>query len=271
MLSVLREKRLLWPSVMTLVALGILLSLGTWQWQRRAWKNELVQTIEARSTATALPPEAWPNLRCQTVQDVGLEFSCDYMRVTLRGTWDHARERHVFIAVPRQPNGIGGPGYWVFTPLVMAYPDGAREIFVNRGFVPEAHKVSTGRAAGQLADVVEVTGLFRSAEPRSWFTGRNDEPRNIWYARNPFEFLAKDLGKQPAPAVPQSVGGTGPSRLGFYVDQTGEPPPGGLPLPLAGRIAIPNRHLEYALTWWALAATLAGVFAVYTRGRLRGR
>ncbi len=30
--------------------------------------------------------------------------------------------------------------------------------------------------------------------------------------------------------------------------------------------AIPNRHLEYALTWFGLAAALAGVYAVFIAG-----
>jgi surfeit locus 1 family protein len=32
---------------------------------------------------------------------------------------------------------------------------------------------------------------------------------------------------------------------------------------------LPNRHLEYALTWYGLALTLAGVFAAFARTRLR--
>ena len=36
----------------------------------------------------------------------------------------------------------------------------------------------------------------------------------------------------------------------FYIDLLSPSPPGGLPQPTAGRIDIPNRHLEYALTWF---------------------
>jgi surfeit locus 1 family protein len=34
---------------------------------------------------------------------------------------------------------------------------------------------------------------------------------------------------------------------------------------------IPNRHLEYALTWFGLAATLIGVFVAFAAGRLHGQ
>ena len=32
---------------------------------------------------------------------------------------------------------------------------------------------------------------------------------------------------------------------------------------------LPNRHLEYAMTWYGLALTLIGVFAAFARSRLR--
>ena len=262
MLALLREKRLLWPAVMTLAGVILGLGLGTWQLRRLAWKTELISTIEARTGIAPLPPEAWPNLRCLTVREVGLELSCEYMKVSLRGTWDHSRERHVFISVPRQANGVGGPGYWVFTPLKLS---GTQSwIFVNRGFVPAVAKAPAMRAAGQVSGEVELSGLIRSAEVRGRLSGQADDVRNIWYVRNPFEFLAKEFGKGlPDPPPAGSGFSSGPSPLVFYIDQTSPPPPFGLPLPLAGKIELPNRHLEYALTWFSLAATLLAVFGFY--------
>jgi surfeit locus 1 family protein len=35
------------------------------------------------------------------------------------------------------------------------------------------------------------------------------------------------------------------------------------------RLNLPNRHLEYALTWYGLAATLAGVYLAFAINRLR--
>ena len=35
------------------------------------------------------------------------------------------------------------------------------------------------------------------------------------------------------------------------------------------RIDLPNRHLEYALTWYGLALTLIGVYAAFVVSRLR--
>ncbi len=61
----------------------------------------------------------------------------------------------------------------------------------------------------------------------------------------------------------------GPAPRLYYIDMIGPAPPSGLPLPHANKLAISNRHLEYALTWYALAATLFGIFIAFTRSRLR--
>ena len=45
--------------------------------------------------------------------------------------------------------------------------------------------------------------------------------------------------------------------------------PGGLPQGGVTRLEIPNRHLEYALTWYGLALTLIGIFSAYAASRLK--
>jgi len=41
------------------------------------------------------------------------------------------------------------------------------------------------------------------------------------------------------------------------------------PKPDLKALTLSNRHLEYAMTWWGLAATLAGVFAAFAWGRFK--
>jgi surfeit locus 1 family protein len=248
------------PTLAAAVALAILIGLGTWQWNRKAWKDDLIATIAARSAARPLDSAGWRALDCRRADAVGLAASCDWRVVRLSGTFEHDRERHIFISVPRQPNGIGGPGYWVMTPFRI---DGeAGSIYVNRGFVPEASKAPTSRRAGLIADRVDLTGYIRTAEARLRFSAENSRERNVYFVRDPVE-----LG-MPGP----STGRTLPSDpQSFYIDQIGPPPPGGLPLPIAGKLELPNRHLEYALTWWGLALALGGVWAVFVRGLLYAR
>ena len=56
--------------------------------------------------------------------------------------------------------------------------------------------------------------------------------------------------------------------LPFFVDAEAEPaPPGGWPRGGVTRLELPNRHLEYALTWYGLAAALVGVFLAFAAAR----
>jgi len=260
-----RGKGLVALTIAMLASLAVLVSLGNWQWQRKAWKEELIATMEARASAEPLPPERWASLSCRSANEVDLAESCEFTTVRLVGRFDHSGERHLFTSAP-QGSSHEGPGYWVFTPFEIAGTNS--RIFVNRGFVPEANKNPRTRPEGQLSGEVEIIGQIRSAEERGMFTGANDPQANIWFLRNPRELLG-------APAVHpgelERWRGPGPSGLDFYVDQIAPAPPGGLPTPRPSRITLPNRHLEYALTWWGLAVTLLGVYAAFVVGRLRSR
>ena len=55
----------------------------------------------------------------------------------------------------------------------------------------------------------------------------------------------------------------------FSIDADATPNPGGWPKGGATVMKIPNNHLSYALTWFALAATLAAVTAVFIAKRER--
>ena len=257
MLERIARAKLVVPALLSLLGLMVLIGLGTWQLQRRAWKDTIIATLKARSGAPAITATAsWPGLPCHDLKDTGLANPCEYQPVIVRGTFDHARERHIFTAAPNAP-GIGpGRGFWVFTPMKL---EGAgKTVFVNRGFVPEALKEAGKRVVGQTTQAVEITGLYRSVQTRGWFDGENDAARNIWYVRAPSEMWPVD----PAGGVLD--------EMWAYVDATGPVPAGEWPLPLGGRVELANRHLEYAITWFGLAATLAGIFGAFAWGRIKG-
>lgn len=261
MLERMRAAGLVWPTLLSLTGLAVLVSLGNWQMSRKAWKEEVIATVAARAEAPALSPEATRELRCRRAGD-GLAQSCEYLRVRLVGTFDHARERHVF-AGPHN----GEIGYWVFTPFT---PSGAgadsqarRPILVNRGFVSERLKSPSARAAGQIGDETEIVAHVRTREQRSWFSGENDPAKNVYFVRDPDE-LGMPTGATAHEGGPVPLLGAG----SFYLEIVEGAPPGGFPKPLAGKIELPNRHLEYALTWYGLAITLIGVFIAFARSRL---
>ena len=225
MISALR--RLFWPALASLIALAILVGLGTWQMQRRAWKTAL---IAERQAGIAAPPVALPD------RVDGLEFR----RVTVTGHFDHSRE----ITVLNQTYGRQ-TGLYLVTPLHLG--DGGT-VLVNRGFVPPGALAQASRPAGE----VTITGLLRGPYGRNRFTPDDRPERGEWFALDPTAMArALDL---PAPRP-------------FLIDADATPNPGGLPVGGQSRTDLPNDHLQYALTWYGLALALVVVFALFARNR----
>ena len=57
----------------------------------------------------------------------------------------------------------------------------------------------------------------------------------------------------------------------FFIDADKTPNPGGLPVGGVTIIDLPNNHLQYAVTWYGLAAALAGVLIAAAVGVPRKR
>jgi surfeit locus 1 family protein len=101
----------------------------------------------------------------------------------------------------------------------------------------------------------------------AWFVAENDPARNVWFWPDLAAMTASAFpgGPQKAAEGPQK-----PVSLAFAIDADAKPePPGGLPRGGVTRLDLPNRHLEYALTWYGLAATLVGVYLAFAVSRLR--
>lgn len=241
MLQRLSNARLLWPALLALVALVELLRLGTWQLQRKAWKEDIIAKIETRVGA---PPVDLVNLVTATREDSDLE----YTHVQVRGRYLNDKERYLY--APER----SGLGWHVLTPLMIS---AETVVWINRGLVPDARKDPATRREGLIDTEVTVTGLLRQPHTAA-FTPTNDVARNIWHWA--------DTAGLTASAFP----GQNVKPLWVVVDaDASETPSGGLPRAGVTRLQIPNRHLEYALTWYGLAATLVGVFAAFAAGRLR--
>jgi surfeit locus 1 family protein len=233
------------PSLFTLVALAILLSLGTWQVQRKAWKEGLIASISARLDAPPTnvpPPETWGRLDAAAME---------YRRVVFPVEFLNDQEALVYTSGSTFRTDVSGPGYWVFTPARLT---GGSMVVVNRGFVPEARKDPASRAEGQVSGAVNVTGVMRWPEPRGLFTPNDDAAHNLWFVRD-----------QTAMAPAKKWGRVAP----FYVEQEAPPAPGGLPQVGKVRPILPNNHLGYAITWYGLALMLVGVFGFWLRSQRR--
>ena len=244
-----RLRGLLLPAVLTCVALVVLASLGNWQVRRLAWKEDLIARVEGR------PSSAPVDFRNESFLAIGepvafLEAN-EYRPMLLTGEYAAGGEVLVFTSLSRPRGRFGGPGYWVMTPFVKP-PSGAA-VLVNRGFVPEGREDAYAAPPGGEQT---IEGLVRAAETGSWFTPEPKPDERVFFARNP-ERLARTTG------LADVVGS-------FFID-LGAPasPPSGLPQAGETRMSFPNNHLQYALTWYGLAAALLAVFAVFVRQRLK--
>lgn len=228
----------LWPTVFTIPAVLVMLGLGTWQLDRLQWKTDLIEEITSRQTAAPVP---LPALLFEADGTLG---SIRYRRVRLAGTFLHDAEMYL---AARSMNG--NPGYHVMTPFRLA--EGG-VVLVDRGWVPQERKAPSDRPEGQVAGEVTLEGVVRVPRPeKSWLQPDNQPEDNIWFW--------VDL---PAMAAHAGVAG---EAVPVYVEAAAAEIPGGFPIGGQTRVNLPNDHLQYALTWYALAVILAVIYVIYHR------
>lgn len=232
-----RQGSLIVPGVFTLLCLVLLLGLGTWQIERKAWKEALIATLDRRLNEAPIalpPPEQWAGLS---------QSELEFTRVRLRVTFPSARDALVFSGNSSVRDDVKGPGYFVFSPARLP---GGQQVVVNRGFTPSrsyAPPPSTSQ---------EIVGYLRWPEAPSWFVAAHDAAGEIWTARD-----------TSAMARVRGWGSVAP----FYIEQEAPVPQGGLPHPAALKVHLRNEHLQYAITWYGLAAVLVAIFAIWARKR----
>jgi surfeit locus 1 family protein len=225
---------LFWPTLFTVPVVLLCLSLGAWQVQRLFWKQDLIaQRQAALSAAPVVAPRNLEEAR-------GMEFR----HVIDEGVF--LQDKEIYLGATSES---GRQGYQVLTPL--REPSG-RVVFINRGFIPAEVKDPAKRAGGQLLGTVRVQGLLRlpPLSKPAWFLPDNRPDLNYWFWVDlPAMSAAKELD-QVAP---------------FYIDADATPNPGGWPKGGVTRLALPNDHLQYAITWFSLAVALMVIYVLFHR------
>ncbi|WP_412554155.1 SURF1 family protein [Shimia sp. MIT1388] len=164
-------RRLFWPLFFGILGTVVLVSLGTWQVQRMAWKADVIAEINAR---IASDPVALPDL---------IDMERDkYLPVAVSGT---ITEDEIHLLASTRDAGA------VYR-LVSAFEtEGGRRIMLDRGWIKTADK-----DAARLAHAVDVVGNLHWPEERDSFTPANDVDGNIWFARD-VDQMAEVLGTEP--------------------------------------------------------------------------
>lgn len=214
---------------------ALLISLGVWQLQRNDWKNGLVEERNARTEAA---PLTFDDTRTRDPEAI------DYYRLADGGEWDHERS---FILANRAR--FQTKGEELVTPLLLA-PDGPA-VLVNRGWYPDGERDQVRAELEARSD--GVAGLISVHTS----TGR-ETAAGTWTGIDPTA-MALDLPYEVLPWI--LIEG---DRVAATANPDGE-------LPVQRYAAFTNTtpHMEYALTWFGLAAALIAVAAV--RFRPRGR
>ena len=161
-----------------------------------------------------------------------------YLPVAVTGRF---AQGHVRVLVSQR--GLGA-GYRIISPFET---ESGRRILIDRGVI---------RVADDLPDApsgeITVTGNLHWPEERDGFTPENDIAGNIWFARE-VPMLADYFGTEPVLVIARAL----------------STPEAVTPLPVSTE-GIPNDHLNYAITWFSLAAVWLGM-TLFLLWRIRRR
>lgn len=158
-----------------------------------------------------------------------------YLPVTVEGTFG---ARYLRVLVSQKDIGAG---YRIISPMTV----GDRRIMIDRGFI------STDQVlAAAPVTATTVVGNLQWPQETDGYTPAPDMAGNIWFARD-VDAMAAALDTQAILVVARAVADTTAQPTPMPVDTT----------------RIPNDHLQYAITWFSLAAIWAAMSLYFVRRR----
>ena len=226
-------------TIATAIAFAILIGLGVWQLQRLKWKEGLLAHLAALEAAPARPLEPVLDGLSQ-----GREVSFTRVSVSCPGL-----ATAPFLEVYDLRNGQAGQRLVSACAVQSAR---YRSVLVDRGYVADT---VTDRPPVDAAatEPLRIVGVLRPPEHGNFATPKNTTQR--WYIRDVRAMAAVLKAPAPAPIILFAETSTNPAFRAL------------VPAPLP--VEIPNRHFEYALTWFGLAGGLVGVYLAVLLKRIR--
>jgi cytochrome oxidase assembly protein ShyY1 len=235
--------------IFILLMVILFVGLGVWQLQRRVEKHALIATLNERLAAAPAPlppPAQWSALN--PAHD-------EFRRVSFTATYQARLDAMVYTSGSAIRPDVSGPGTWAFIPARL--PDG-ETVAVNAGFVPNImqDRGLQDRALTQLIthEPVMLTGYIRFPEAAGMLTPAADRDKRLWFTRDHLA-MAQALGwNKVAP---------------FYIDLEAPVPASGVPKAGPLEVHLKDDHMQYAITWFGLAAAMVIAFAVWWRAQRR--
>jgi cytochrome oxidase assembly protein ShyY1 len=236
-------------AIFTLVMVLVFTSLGLWQLQRRLEKHALIAALTERLAAEPEPlppPSRWSELKPSSDEFRLVSFSATYARLP---------DAMVYSVGSALRDDISGPGSWAFMPARLA---SGETVVVNTGFVQNTmqDRAQQDRAVAQLVtgEPAALTGYIRFPEKASLLAPSDNVAKRLWFTRDHLA-MARALGwSAVAP---------------FYIDLEKPVPPNGIPKPGPLQVHLKDDHLQYAITWFALAGAVVITFWFWSHERAR--
>lgn len=228
-------------TIVTVICVAILISLGTWQFKRLQWKTALLAEVEAAVTAPPLTSLA------DIEQAIKAGEPVDFRRISLTANVE-SNARPFLVYQPRQ-DGI----YWrAFTKL----SEDGQHIYGAFGVVRDDKKESYDISYLPMGQAL-IAGYVRKNHPmgriESWVKSGASPKANRYFKFN--QTGDWDEG--------------GEIGTDIYLDISTDVTDANL-LPIK-RPEIRNNHLDYMLTWYSFALILLCIYAIlhYRSGRLK--
>lgn len=230
-----------------LLAFAILVALGIWQLRRLAWKTDLLAKVAALQGAPAQPIGA---ILANAAQGGDVE----YRRVAVDCLRPDQAQTTAYRYAVRD-----GEVAWRLLSLCRLGGMPFDGILVDRGIVSRFN----GEMAPKEADYASpksIVGVLRAPGGKPWLG-----PAEATVGSGPLTYRVVDRAALNLLAKDNGVLRPAPYLLAA---ESEEPAPAGL-VPAALPQEIPNNHLVYALTWFALAGILVWVYGTLLLNRLR--
>ena len=224
------------PTLAALGALCLTFYLGHWQQGRAAEKKNLQTQLENR--AAAMPVVLGAEIR----DPLALRYS----RASARGEW--LTDEQFFIDNKFDHDAVG---YHVIAPLKLAGTN--RYVLINRGWVARAATYPTPPSIPVPSESVNIEGVLTLPSTRFLELDTATVQGNVWQNLT-IERYRTASGRDVLPLV--LLANTAVAPLKPVVEQPD---------------ARAEKHIEYMLTWYSLAATIVALWVGVNLKRERAR
>jgi cytochrome oxidase assembly protein ShyY1 len=251
--SLSRRRNVAGFGIFTLALVAAFIGLGIWQLQRRIEKHALIAALDERLAAA---PEALPAPSQWSALTPGHD---EFRRVSFLAKYARLPDAMAYSSGSAVRDDVSGPGTWAFLP---AWLTSGETVVINSGFVQNTMQDRNyqDRAVSRLVtgEPTTLTGYLRFPESAGTLTPPENGAKRLWFTRDHLA-MARALGwsdgtNQIAP---------------FYIDLETPVPENGIPKPGPLQVHLKDDHMQYAVTWFTLAAALVIAFGVWWRAQRR--